>query len=174
MRNTAISNTDDILDSRNIEERIEELESEIEAEEISEENGAEARLDDDGNVVVEMATCGNCGKSWNDALMSSMTPAPSARCPYEYIHEEIKELKALKAFREEADNVNSEWKDGATFIHENYFTDYARQTAEDIGAIDRNANWPLHCIDWDQAAQELQMDYSTVDFDGETYWVQIT
>lgn len=56
-----------------------------------------------------------------------------------------------------------------TLIHENYFEDYARELAEDIGAIDRNAAWPNNCIDWQRAAQELEMDYSTVDFDGASY-----
>ena len=32
--------------------------------------------------------------------------------------------------------------------------------------------WPNTCIDWDQAAGELKMDYSAVDFDGVTYWIR--
>ena len=27
-------------------------------------------------------------------------------------------------------------------------------------------------IDWAQAAHELQMDYTSVDFDGVTYWIR--
>jgi len=46
----------------------------------------EPQLDDDGKVIVDMATCGSCGRSWNDALMTSWTPAPSGRCPFEYWH----------------------------------------------------------------------------------------
>jgi hypothetical protein len=57
-----------------------------------------------------------------------------------------------------------------TLIRDSYFEDYAQQLAEDIGAIDPNATWPLHCIDWEKAASELQMDYSQVEYDGETYW----
>lgn len=86
-----------VTDSRDVIERIEELEADIAAEEISEENGAESQMDDDGNAVVDMATCGECGMSWNDALISSSTPAPSARCPYEHMHDKIAELKTLKA-----------------------------------------------------------------------------
>lgn len=37
--------------------------------------------------VMEVATCGACGRSWNDALITSRTPAPSARCPFEYEHD---------------------------------------------------------------------------------------
>lgn len=48
--------------------------------------GATPVYDDDGNEIVTVATCGNCGRSWNDAAVSSVTPAPSARCPFEYDH----------------------------------------------------------------------------------------
>lgn len=41
---------------------------------------------DDGWPVVILATCGHCGRSWNDALITGVTPAPSARCPFESKH----------------------------------------------------------------------------------------
>mgnify|MGYP007044121884 CR=1 FL=1 len=31
----------------------------------------------------EIATCGECGRSWDDSIPTSMTPAPSGRCPFE-------------------------------------------------------------------------------------------
>ena len=77
-------------------ERIAEIEALIASEEISEANGATPQLDENGGTVVDMATCGTCGLSWNDALISDSTPAPSARCPYEYIHPEIAELARLR------------------------------------------------------------------------------
>jgi hypothetical protein len=57
-----------------------------------------------------------------------------------------------------------------TLIHDSYFQKYAQQTAEDIGAIDPKAGWPLDCIDWERAASELQSDYSEYDWGSETYW----
>jgi hypothetical protein len=42
----------------------------------------------DGKPVFDWATCGACGLSWNDALITAWTPAPSARCPFEYEHKE--------------------------------------------------------------------------------------
>ncbi|CAM3285814.1 hypothetical protein FLLO111716_01050 [Flavobacterium longum] len=56
-----------------------------------------------------------------------------------------------------------------TLIRDDYFEDYAQQLAEDIGAVDRNAAWPNNCIDWKQAAKELEMDYSTIDFKKASY-----
>ena len=44
------------------------------------------RYDDDGNPIVQMATCGGCGRSWNDALITGTTPTPAGRCPFEYEH----------------------------------------------------------------------------------------
>jgi transcription elongation factor Elf1 len=35
-----------------------------------------------------VATCGNCGLSWDDSKSTSMTPAPSGRCPFEAYHKE--------------------------------------------------------------------------------------
>ena len=50
--------------------------------------GATPRYDDDGNEVIDLATCGTCGRTWNDAAVSGITPAPSGRCPFEYDHED--------------------------------------------------------------------------------------
>lgn len=36
--------------------------------------------------------------------------------------------------------------------------DYAEQLADDIGAVDRRASWPLSCIDWSAAWRELTYD----------------
>jgi hypothetical protein len=76
--------------------RIAELEAIFKAHEISEANGAEPQLDEDGKVKQDIATCGTCGVSWNDALITGWTPAPSGRCPYEYIHAELAELNKLR------------------------------------------------------------------------------
>jgi hypothetical protein len=35
-----------------------------------------------------IATCGSCGRSWDDSVVTSMTPSPSARCPFEPFHAE--------------------------------------------------------------------------------------
>jgi hypothetical protein len=48
--------------------------------------GATPRYDDDGQEILDIATCGSCGRSWNDAASSDVTPAPSGRCPFEYEH----------------------------------------------------------------------------------------
>lgn len=37
--------------------------------------------------------------------------------------------------------------------------DFAYEMAESLGAIDKNASWPMNCIDWAYAAKELMYDY---------------
>lgn len=168
----SISNMDDLIDSRDVIARIDELESEIAASEISEDNGATAQHDEDGNVIVKMATCGTCGKSWNDALITGTTPAPSVRCPYEYLHQEIDELKALKVLAEEAEGYAPGWRHGESLIRDSYFEQYAEELADDIGAIKDGTQWPYTCIDWEKAARELRMDYTAVEFGDVTYWIR--
>ena len=55
------------------------------------------------------------------------------------------------------------------FIAEYDFEDYARELAEDIGAVNDDNQWPLTHIDWKSASEELEMDYSSIDLDGTTY-----
>lgn len=33
------------------------------------------------------ATCGTCGRTWDDSAVTSMTPVPSGRCPFEAFHD---------------------------------------------------------------------------------------
>ena len=68
----------------------------------------------------------------------------------------------------------SDWYHGETLIRDDEFVDHARTFAEDIGAIDGDTQqrWPLYCIDWEAAAKDLQMDYTSVEFLGVDYWVR--
>jgi hypothetical protein len=86
--------------------------------------------------------------------------------------DELAELAALKALAEEAEGYADDWRHGAQLIRESYFEDYARELAEETGAITGTQCWPLTCIDWEQAARELAMDYTTVDFDGVDYLIR--
>jgi hypothetical protein len=54
-------------------------------------------------------------------------------------------------------------------IADSDFEDYARQLAEDIGAVPSDGSWPVSCIDWERAADELRADYTTITYDGEDY-----
>jgi len=117
----SISNSDNVIDSRDIIERIESLQEEAQ----------------------------------EDGLLEH----------------EAEELVGLKALAEEASS-SPDWEHGESLIRDTYFKEYAQELSEDIGAIDHNVSWPLHCIDWDQATDELKMDYLSVDYDGVEYWIR--
>jgi hypothetical protein len=120
------TNSDDIIDSRQIIERIEELVSELD--------------DIDENA--------------------------------EEYEEAAEELSVLKALAEEGDDATSEWVHGETLIRDDYFEEYAKDMADDLGLTEDTDRWPLNCIDWERAANELQADYTTISFDGVDYWVR--
>jgi hypothetical protein len=57
-----------------------------------------------------------------------------------------------------------------TLVCAEYFQEYAQNLAEECGLVDTSTSWPMNCIDWEQAARELQMDYSHILIHGFTYW----
>jgi uncharacterized protein (UPF0335 family) len=166
----SIDNLQDIIDSRDVIARIEELEGDQEA---LQEAVTEARevLDDAKHQCydnVEMIQEDNrlAVSEAQEALEEAQQSLEdwNGSCDAE-------ELKALKALAEEAES-SPDWNHGETLIRDTYFEDYARELAEDIGAISRDMDWPCNCIDWEEAADELKQDYSSVDFDGVDYWIR--
>lgn len=85
--------------------------------------------------------------------------------------DDTEELARLVALAEEGESL-SDWQYGVALIRDSYFKDYAMDLAEEIGAIDADASWPNSYIDWDRAADALQMDYTSISFDGVDYWAR--
>lgn len=127
MRDT-IDNNQDIIYSRDVIERLDELES-------------------DREDAVEDGTLAE----WTD--------------------ENGEEYDSLKALVEVASG-SPDWEYGAALIRRSYFRDYAQELAEDRGMIPKNLSWPYTCIDWEQAASELEVDYSGVNFGGVEYLIR--
>lgn len=162
MNNETISNSDDIIDIRNVIARVEALQEEREAlvDTSQEANAAYmgAREDDVIQTLLEQ----------RDAAVAALT---------EWDGENDEELKHLVALLDECrgNGGDEQWEGDwypVTLIRDSYFKTYAQELADDIGAIDANATWPNTCIDWDRAARELRMDYTSVSFDGVDYWVR--
>jgi len=82
------------------------------------------------------------------------------------------ETELYNAIHALADAGIEDWQYGALFIREDEFEDYARELADDIGALPLTYQWPTSCIDWTQAARELATDYTTVEFLDHTYYVR--
>lgn len=80
------------------------------------------------------------------------------------------EYEGLIEIKTDAEGYAEDWEYGVTFIRDSNFEAYAEELAEDIGAISRDAAWPLNRIDWEAAANDLKMDYTSVEIDGEDWW----
>ena len=180
-----ISNQEDVIDSRDVIARIEELEREREeAMEADEERAEELREERrlfDGEPVLE-------GESVNDACreyewaqaypddaaelaqIEELTDDGTPRVLWD-ASADGEELKTLKTLADQCEGYG-DWRHGETLIRESYFRDYAMQLADDLGAVPDNVGWPLTCIDWERAARELQMGYTEVDYDGVSYFIR--
>lgn len=90
------------------------------------------------------------------------------------------ELVALLDFAKDGETNCAGWVHGETLINADYFTEYAKELAADLGAImmselaatraNRDFAWPLTHIDWDAAAAALKSDYNELTFDGVTFY----
>lgn len=74
----------------------------------------------------------------------------------------------------EGDGGNHQWEGNwypDYLIADRHFKTYARELAEDVcSEALKDSNWPLNCIDWDEAAKQLQMDYTPITIDGYEFW----
>jgi hypothetical protein len=169
----------DTIDSRDVIERLEELESEVE-DLNSDIERAQTALDAAQTALDAAQTAFDAARD-DEAVQTALEDAQDTRdhardgldsskiALDEWKSDRQDELDALRALAEEGEAECSDWAHGETLIREDCFAEYAKQFADDIGAIDRNAKWPLNHIDWDAAADELRGDYTELTFDGETY-----
>jgi hypothetical protein len=137
-----ISNYDDIIDSRDVIARIEELAADVAR--LVELRDADTLTDEERDELAE--------------ITEAVTGADS-------------ELAVLQALADEASSA-ADWQYGEALIRDSYFVEYAQQLADDLGVIDSDAKWPANHIDWEAAADELKVDYFNVEFDGVTYWIR--
>lgn len=147
---------DDILDSRDVEERIDELEA-LETDYLEHKEAYDEILEDrDEYELVEV-----------ERAMRHLQEASE-----DFPAVEREELKKLRDFRSELEGY-CDWTSGEVLIEESYRQTYAEQIAEEIGAIDKDANWPLRHIDWEAATDELfRFDYTSADIEGFTYYAR--
>jgi hypothetical protein len=145
-----ITNSDDIIDLRDVIARFEELETELQ--------DAHEGIGGDASA-----------QPFDEWLVATIEDDSHT------MQEAAQEFTLLRALIEDCkgNGGDEQWRGDwypVGLIRDSYFEDYAREFADDIGAINSDASWPNTCIDWEKAASELQMDYSSVEFDGVTYW----
>lgn len=156
MSSREISNSDDVIDSRDVIARIAELEGER--------DGAENVCPNcDAVGEVDGEECADCeGKGYLPA-------GPLAWA--EENPDDAAELAALTALAEEASGYAPDWSYGETLVRDSYFTEYAMEMLSDIGDLPKEIPHYI-VIDEEATARNIQMDYTAVEFDGVTYWVR--
>lgn len=168
---TDISNMDDVIDSRDVIKRIEELQSERDSLK-EEHDSARAAFAEKAGYSYDDATAEQIEDDDTGELLSlesSILDKQSELIAWEVANAD--ELKALESLQEGAEGYAEDWRHGATLIRESYFTDYAEELLKDIGDLPQNIPHYI-VIDWEKTADNIREDYTSVDFDGVTYWVR--
>jgi len=154
--------TEKVIDVRDLIARYEELEDERE--------GLETELED-AEQSVEIASPDD-----EEEMAQAHDRLHNADAALHTWQEENQdEFDALLDALAELENSGGdhEWRRAwypVTLIADWHFEAYAEELAEDIGAISSAPNWPATCIDWERAARDLRMDYSSVEIGDNTYW----
>ena len=79
----------------------------------------------------------------------------------EWEQEEGQQMKEMEAIVSEVGEEN--------MINDSYFVEYCEELVTDIGDMPKKIPGYI-VIDWDATADNLKADYSSVDFDGVTFW----
>lgn len=148
---TELNNSQDVIDSRDVIARIEELQELADA--VSEAQEAFDNLVDPDGPEIE------CAEAALDAAKEAFD---------DELHQELVSLKELA---EEASGYAADWQYGEALIRDSYFTDYARELLEDCGDLPKDLPHYIE-IDWEATARNIRMDYTAVEFDGVTYWIR--
>lgn len=157
---------DDMINGSDIQDRIDEIEANQDTETLAEESASEEGWKHMGSNKFrnekwtfehqyEFDTWVDLCKAFGIELVNN--------------DEDAEELKMLKEVAKMLDGYSDGLK-YTTLIHERAFKDYAYGFAEDLELIKHNAQWPYTCINWDDAASELQADYTSVELGSHTYW----
>jgi hypothetical protein len=133
----------DIIDTRDLVDRFNELEEELEEFEeiIALYNSRASEFD----TLAEF-------KDW-----------------YSDEYELYEELEKIRELTEDLSDADDDFEDGIILIAEENFTAYCKDLVEDIGDAPVLPTYMVVDIDWDATADNLRVDYSEVEFHGNTY-----
>lgn len=154
--------TDDIIDSRDLYTR----QCELEALEGALDDAQEEYEDAQTDVTLASHGDGDTTGELTERLNAALEALKEAQD--EFAEPEKDELKMLRSLENEIDD----YMHGTTLIREEYFETYAKEYASDVCEMPRRSElrWPFTCIDWKEAAEELQSDFNQVEIDGTTYY----
>ena len=156
----------DILDSRDLIERADEL-----LDEREDLVAAVAEAEDEFTEANALANASpGDERAVEDALAAQRRAVLAQQALSDWLEENDDELDALVSLCGECKGYAEDWRHGVALVADDHFRDYAEELADEIGAVDRHATWPLSHIDWKAAAEELKQDYTSVTLFGRDYW----
>ena len=149
------NSNDSVIDSRDIQARFDDLESEKETlQDCIDEAKTEIDdldLDQFDNELANLEQVHSDAeidqKNWNES--------------------DLEEFQTLEKLID--DVSSSEFIHGLTLINESYWVQYCQELCQDIGDISENVPDYI-AIDWDQTADNLSVDYSQCEFEGTTFY----
>jgi len=147
-----ISNKDDVIDSRDVIERIEELAS-TQIQVFNEQQSIEG---DDDMCIEEDDYNNNHFRNW---LKEG-----------EGIDIDRDELILLLELQDQCEEL-SDWEHGETLVHADYWVDYVYDLLRECGDLPKEIPHYIK-IDWEATANNIEQDYMRVDFGGEEYLIR--
>jgi len=157
---------DNILDTRDLNKRLDELEEQL--------NDLDTNIMDISDELEEMEEELESFKLNNleDKFIKESIGIKTLEL--EKAKEELEEFKQSNEFEEleelkELESEIPQWIDGNQLINEDHFIDYCKDLIKDIGDLPKNI--PSYIvIDWESTAENLKVDYSEIDYQGETWF----
>jgi len=141
---TDITNSEDLIDSRDVIARIEALWDERSALQ----DTADDADEDDATRIQAL----NDLEAWDKS-------------------DESRELAALQALAKQGEAYAPHWEHGETLIRSTYFVEYAEDLAKDCDGLPRDLPAYIE-IDWETTAENIKVDYTEIDFDGVPYLIR--
>ena len=135
------------LDTRDLQEQIDNLELEI--EDLNED------LED---LEKDLGMCGS-----KHELRTTQDEIEKGKEQLQDLRDELQPLLDLKV-----EDI-PDWDYGAILIPESDWEEYVEDLLKDCGYISNDVPWWI-VIDWAATADNVAADYSTVDYDGDTYY----
>lgn len=177
MRSRTINNRDSVIDSRDIIERLEELQSDRESEVESlqeavdslKEEIEEAKQDVENADSEEDEESRLKAQETLDALEEKLDEANETLEEYEF--DDQSELDALEVINEEGEGYTSDWRHGETLINESYWKEYVQDLLADLGELPKDLPSYIE-IDWEKTADNLAADYTTIEWDGVSFYIR--
>ena len=143
--------TENIIDTRDIQDRIDEINDDIDT--------LENEISDLSEEVDELDEDNEDDKHEIDLKLDDIEDKKG----------QIEDLQEELSMLLDVQSEVPEFRHGETLIHEDYWVEYVQALCEDCGYISKDFPCWIE-IDWEATAKNVATDYSTIELDGNTFY----